>query len=254
MNTDPGATNRVDGANVVQIGGKRLQENEIPTVLFGRKKPLSYVLNPKAACTLALNFLFFANNGYRYFDPMEIHHSPQALLKLAGPQPDPRAVEAYSRLSPASFSIVRDPLRRFVSGFWSKVFSEEDAHYRFFRDLLTSVYGIDLSPEADPAQSCLAFAKLLAAQPDKRLIDGHFRPQHLNLMTGGRFGVDTILRIEDQDAVLAFFSKWIERDKAAWLMDMRFNATKAGRHEVVTGELKKLVRDLYARDYELFYP
>ena len=244
---------RPDWAKTLQINGTHCPAHEIPTVLFGRKQPLSYVLNPKSACTLALNFVFFLNNGYRYFDPIQIHYSRAALLKLKGPELDPRIAEAYGRLAPQSFSLVRDPLRRFVSGFVSKVFSAEDPYYMSYRDLLTSVCGIDLSPEANAAQTCLTFARWIASQPDQNQIDAHFRPQYLNLMTEGGFAIDTIVRLEDKDALLAFFSKWIGAEKAEWFLTFRFNATKSADDEIVTDELKKLVRQIYARDYELFY-
>jgi hypothetical protein len=222
--------------------------------MFGQAKPLAYVLNPKAASTLALSFVFYLNHNYRYFDHFRIHDSPLALLRIHGPELDPRALDTFYRLSPESFSIVRDPLRRFVSSFLSKVFTDDDPKYLQFRDVLTSVYGIDLSPEADPAQSCLAFARLVAAHPGDLLAEPHFKPQHLNLMTGGRYRVDTVLRLEDKDAVLAFFSRWLGAEKAKWFLSLRLNEqTRYSSDEFILDELKSLMREIYARDYEWFY-
>ncbi len=90
---------------------------------------------------------------------------------------------------------MRDPLQRFLSGFVSKIFSRYDANYAELRDLLTSVHGVDPSPDADQAKSCLAFARVLGAQIDVNAIDRHFRPQHLNLASDGRFQVNTVLRL-----------------------------------------------------------
>ena len=237
------------------IDGKIYESQELPTIYFGRNRPLSYVLNPKAACTLALNFVFYVNHNYRYFDHFRIHGSELALLKLRGPELDAQALSIYYRLSPKSFTIVRDPLQRFVSAFLGKIFTDDDPDYYLPRDYLTSVYDIDLSPEADPAQSCLAFAKWLAMQPDPRQFDRHFKPQYLNLMVDSRFTVDTILRLEDRDALLAFFTRWIGAEKAKWFLSFRFNEqTKYKSDEVITDELEDIVRKIYARDYELFYP
>ena len=239
---------------MLRADGKHYEAQELPTLLFGQKKPLSYVLNPKAACTLALNFVFFLNYGYRYFDPIQIHYSRLALLQLNNSTLDPRAVNTFCQLSPESFSIVRDPLQRFVSGFLSKVLSDEDPYYRAYRDMLTSVHGIDLSPEADSARSCLAFANWIASHADQQDIDRHFRPQFLNLRIGSRFVVDTILRLEDRGAILAFFSRWIGAEKAKWFLSLQFNAhTKYAKDDVITDELKMLVQKIYAKDYELFY-
>ncbi len=239
---------------MLQIKGENLESGELPTIFFGPKKPLSYILNPKSACTLALNFMFYLNHGYRYFDPIQIHYSQSALLRLGGSDFDPRVVFAFNRLSPESFTFVRDPLQRFVSGFLSKVFSDDDPLYLPYRDMLTSLHDVDLSPEADPAKSCLSFARWLASQEDQNQIDPHFRPQHLNLKIGGRFAIDTIIRLDDRSAVTALFTRWLGAEKASWLLSFRFNEhTKHSKDQIVTDELKGLVRKIYALDYDLFY-
>ncbi len=239
---------------MLQIAGKQFEPHEVPTILFGQNKPLSYVLNPKAACTLALNFVFFVNHEYRYFDPIQIHYSRRALLQLKAPKFEPRAAYTFYQLSPETFSIVRNPLDRFISGFLSKVFSDDDPYYVPFRDELTSVWGIDLSPEADPARSCLAFARWIAAHENQEQIEPHFRPQHINLRLNGSFPVDTILRLEDRDGILAFFTKWVGVNKAKWFLSLRFNEhAKYTKEQFLTDELSRLVRQIYARDYELFY-
>ena len=235
------------------IDGKAYELQELPTVLFGPHRPLCYVLNPKAACTLALHFLFYVNHNYRYFDIAQIHFSRTALFRLQGAELDARVLDAFYRLSPASFSIVRDPLRRFVSAFYEKILIGGDPSYNQFRDLLTSVHNIDLSPEANCAQSCLSFAKWLASQKDQKSIDAHFRPQHINLRVGSRFTVDTILRLEDRDALSVFFSKWIGSEKAKWFLTLKFNVQTYTIDDFITDELKDVVRAVYAADYEYFY-
>ena len=239
------------------IDGKIHESQELPIILFGPNKPLAYVLNPKAACTLALHFVFFVNHDYRYFDEGLIHTSPTAFLRLKGPELDARVLNAFYRLAPETFSIVRDPLQRFISGFLSKVLSNDDHAYVPFRDMLTSLHGIDLSPEADAARSCLAFAKWIVSHDNQKLLDPHFRPQHFNLAVGSRFRVSTILRLEDRAAVLSYFSRWIGAEKAKWFLSFRFNEHKKYKgykgSAIVTDELKVLARRIYAKDYELFY-
>lgn len=239
---------------MLQAEPARYATQELPTVLFGRSLPLAYVLNPKAACTLAMNFVFFANHGYRYFDPIQIHYARAALLRIDGPKTDTRILDAFHLLAPESFSVVRDPLDRFVSGFLSKVFSEDDPVYRPYRDILTSLHDIDLSPEADPKRSCLAFARWLASQSDLGAIDPHFRAQWLNLRMQSAYKVGTILRLEDRPALLAYFSKWIGADKARWFLSLRLNEHRVyAKDDVISDELTALVREIYAEDYRLFY-
>ncbi|HVV62000.1 MAG TPA: sulfotransferase family 2 domain-containing protein [Pseudolabrys sp.] len=234
------------------IDGKVYESQLLPTIFFGKSKPLAYVLNPKVASTLTLNFMFYVNYGYRFFEPYKIYFS-QSLLRFEGPELDPAALSTFFKLAPQSFSIVRDPLRRFVSAFMSKIYSGEDPNYFSLRDQLTGEHGIDLSPEADLARSCLAFTKWIIAQPQKTM-DTHFRPQYLNLGSDSRFAVDTVLRLEDPDSIIAFFAKWVGEDKAKWLFSLRLNQQQLSSKGIVTDELKDFVRTFYARDYELFYP
>ena len=71
---------------------------------------------------------------------------------------------------------------------------------------------------------------------------------------GSRFTVDTIIRLEDQDALLAYYAKWIGEEKAKWFLDFRFNEQlKLKPETLITDELEALVRKIYAKDYELFY-
>lgn len=235
------------------INGKVYETQDLPALFFGHRKPLAYVGNPKVASTLALNFLFYLDHNYRYFDPVNIYHSPLAVPRLETPDLDPRVVRLYFSLNRETFTFVRDPLRRFVSGFLNKVFTDVDPRYLHYRDMLTCVHGIDIGPEADPRQSCLAFAKWIAAQPSKS-VDPHFRLQHLNLAIGSRFTVDTILRVEDKPSMLAYFAKWIGAEKAEWFLSLRFNeSVKYAHDDVTSSDLEALVRKIYARDYELFY-
>lgn len=237
------------------VDGKLYEFQPLPTIFFGHQKPVAYVLNPKVASTISQNFIFYVNHGYRYFDPYQLWHSPIGVLGLGDTEMRPDTLHFFLRLKPELYSIVRDPLRRFISAFLSKIFTDEDTTYLPYRDELTSLHGIDLSPEADPAQSCLAFAKWIAAQEKPINLDPHFRPQYLNLGVGSRFSVDTILHLEDPDALHAFHAKWTGEEKAKWFLSLRFNAhTKYKAEDCMSDELKVLVRQIFARDYELFYP
>jgi Sulfotransferase family len=237
----------------IPLNGRVYEAHEIPVILFGQQKRLAYVHNTKAACTLAVNFLFFSNHGYMYIDPEQIHASRFAFVRL-GPDFSADNVNAFNVLAPETFSIVRDPLQRFISGFISKIFSNYDSNYFDLRDLVTSAHGVDLSAEADPAQSCLAFAKLIDAQKNRKQIERHFRPQYLNLGMDGRFQINTVMRLEDHADVLAFLSKWTSPEKAQWLLSQQFGTTTGySKDKFMSDELISLVHKIYARDYELFY-
>jgi hypothetical protein len=239
---------------MLAVDGKVYDFQVLPLIFFGRQKPLAYIVNPKAASTASHQFIFYANHGYRYFDAGRLWTSRVATLRIGGTEFLPDILDLYLELKPECFSIVRDPLRRFISAFLSKVFSADDPSYYEFREALTSLCGLDLSPEADPAKSCLAFAKWVDAHENVPELDAHFRPQHFNLAVGSRFKIDTILRLEDEDALNAYFAKWIGMEKARWFLSLRFNEqTRYKASDCMSDELSGLVRKIYAKDYELFY-
>lgn len=239
---------------MLAVDGKVYDFQALPLIFFGQKKPLAYVVNPKAASTASHNFIFYANHGYRYFDAARLWNSRVATLRIGGTELVPDVLDLFLELKPECYSIVRDPLPRFISAFLSKVFTADDPGYYAFREALTSAYDLDLSPEADPARSCLAFAQWVASQERLQDLDAHFRPQHFNLAMGSRFKVDTILRLEDQKALCAYMARWVGAEKAAWFLSLRFNEQKSYKAaDCMSDELVELVRNIYARDYELFY-
>jgi hypothetical protein len=236
----------------IQIRGVAYSSSDLPTIYFGRRLRLAYVLNAKAASTFCLNALFFCNQGYAYFDPAQIHFSRYAFNGIE-PECNPDHAAAFNTLAPETFSIVREPLRRFVSAFVSKLFTRDDPNYSELRDQLTSLYGLDLSAGANPAKSCLAFARIVEAQQAPEQIERHFRQQYFNLGLQKGFRPDTILRLDHARSVIDFFSRWTTRDKAEWLLGQRFGAVPDYRNdEFVSEELVRLVRKLYAADYEVF--
>ena len=237
-------------SSTIKFNGISCKPTELPVVFFSGDKSLAYVHNAKAGCTLALNFLFFRDHGYAYFDPSLIHASKHAFLRI-GPDLQTTGVMTFEA---ETFTFVREPLQRFLSAFNSKIFSRDDSDYADLRDLLTAVHHIDLSPSADPARSCLAFAKIMEAQTNPKEIDRHFRAQYFNLGMDGPFRTDTIIRLDERSTLLAFLSRWVAADQATTLADQRLGIGPPVRKEAfLSDELVGLVRKIYAADYDLFY-
>jgi hypothetical protein len=54
---------------------------------------------------------------------------------------------------------------------------------------------------------------------------------------------------------LELYAKWVGAKKANWFLNFRFNEQlKIKPETLITDELAALVREIYAKDYELFYP
>jgi len=110
---------------------------------MAKRQPWAYVVVPKAACTTAGQYLFYADHGYYYH--ADIHQMNYGLYK-AGHTPDlvrDRLDEAGDDLFTFSFS--RDPYARLVSAFLDKVADLEQAYRPDFRDRLASDWGVKLA-------------------------------------------------------------------------------------------------------------
>jgi hypothetical protein len=226
-----------------------------PVIVFGNSSELAYLHNPKAACTLALNFVFYANHGYGYFDPIQIHYSRRAFWRLNTWNPAPDALAALESQPRHIFTFVRDPVERLISAFTSKVWLPVDPYYAMIRDELTSLYDIDLSASADPKRSCLLFAKWIEQQcGDWTNADYHFRPQYLNLECPD-YPTHTLIRLDRQKELAAFIAKWVGQPGADKILRSRYNEmANVKKADFLSDELVEVARRIYAADYEKFYP
>lgn len=231
-----------------------------PAILYGNEARLAYVLNPKAACTFAKNALFWANHNYAYINPIALHYSRYAFWKLGGEARDSdsdAALRVFEALQPKVFSFVRDPLKRLMSGFNSKLLSTSDPVFDEFRDNLTCRGGIDLSPTCVKRDAILRFSHWLYGYRDRPYsIDKHFRPQIYNLFIGGQddkslYEIDSIIRLEDIDKMEVFASihfPGLDRHREL------YNASDDLRHEdLMSDELKAVVAEIYKEDYAAFH-
>ena len=228
----------------------------LPLYLYGNTAPLVYVNNPKAACTFAQNILFFANHNYPYFEPLAIHESRYAFWRLGGAPSysSEAALDRLEALAPTAFSFVRDPLRRLISGFYSKIFTRSDPVFDDMRDDLTSRGGIDLSPGADKRKSILAFCEWLESYRDHPYgIDTHFRPQVYNLYPDADpeaqiVPITTLLKVEDTAAIQQFaqtFAPGLDTSRELYNPSLTLDYS-----EFYSADLAAMTRRIYARDYE----
>jgi Sulfotransferase family len=230
-------------------------------MLFGNTCDLVYVNNPKAACTFAQNVLFCANHGYMYFNPLGLHSSKYAFWRLGG-TPIVTNADALARLhnmKPTVFSFVRDPVRRLISGFHSKLIRKDDTIFDDFRDNLTCRGNIDLSTECNKQKSILMFGHwLLDQMSNPNWVDPHFKPQVYNLYPNGdpssrMLDIDKIIKIEDPMAINDFASEYTPNmSRGAGL----FNESRDLNVEAYCSEeLTKLAYRLFEIDYDLLsYP
>lgn len=237
----------MEGGSVAQGVTRVALERYYPDGGFApRLQPLPeygciYVQNPKAACTTVLLWLHRIHLGNYEDSPTRLHRDHSL------PRVEELGWDSVTRMLSGDafrFSFVRDPIQRVESAYLDKVVR----HRRHGgRSLLLRVLGLPDDPEQDVTLD--QFVAALEMQDPIRM-DKHWRPQHLNLMHG-LVDLDLIGRLETFDADLA-------RIRAATgipdlPVETRRRSTRPdgslfdGRHDLL-----RKVREVYARDFELY--
>ncbi len=253
-------------------------------LIFGDTVPLAYVMNHKASCTMLKNFIFRINHDYEFPRSPNIHDSRNAVNQLivtAGSRQLPGSnmhklkvklglvppkfaalnersqqdvFAVYSRLQPKCFSVIRNPLHRFISGFLSKIYENTAPDHAGLRDRLTCFHGVDLSRNKQPKVTILQFLSWLETR-NMETFDRHFRPQFFNLGLHAGNRVDTVLKYENREDMLDFMAGFLPREELMSFMTVRFNGTQRfSKDDFISDELVSRIKKLYRVDYENLYP
>lgn len=195
--------------------------------------PILYVNNAKAGCSSIKQSLKAAQaSAYtragRTFDRVLDPHTDDDCLRCTGLRPS-RCRDRYL------FSCVRNPFTRALSAYLDKV---KPADYRAYSQLRNV-----------PSMSFDGFLRALAAYEPVHL-DGHFRPQHINL-NYPRVGYDAVFFLENPAAISGFLAQIVPEFKFEHFAPHARGASgKLAAHYSPT--TVQLVREIYAKDFEAF--
>jgi Sulfotransferase family len=201
-----------------------------------------YVRNAKAASSTILLWLHRAHTGDHDFDPGNVyreHRLPTVAEVGMSTVVRMLAGEAFR------FSFVRHPIRRCESTYLDRIADTSRKHA--WRGRVQEALGLPVDPSHVPTFD--QFVDSLEAQEPLEL-DPHWRPQHLNLMHG----------LVDLDYVghLETFAADLERVRELTGMpqvplEVR-NARTTVPDSLFNGrpDLLRRVREVYARDFELY--
>lgn len=200
-----------------------------------------YVQNAKAGCTTILLWLHRVRTGDYTASPARLHRD-HALPRVEDLGWD--AVTGMLSGDAFRFSFVRDPIRRVESAYLDKILR----HRRFRgRPRLLRVLGLPEDPDQDVTLD--QFVDALEMQEPIQM-DQHWRPQHLNLMHG-LVDYDLIGRLETFDADIARIREATGIPEAP--IEARNPTTRSeGSMFDSRPDLLRRVRDVYARDFELY--
>jgi Sulfotransferase family len=200
-----------------------------------------FVKNPKAASSTVLLWLHRIHTGDHEWAPALNIHREHRL-----PRPAEVGWEELVRMLAGGayrFTFVRDPIRRAESAYLSKVADMERKDD--WRNKVRAVLGL---PQNGGQVSFDQFVAALEAEEPIRM-DAHWRPQHLNLMHP-LVEYDYVGRLETFGRDLARIRA--EAGLPDTPLEMR-NPSERSR-DVFHGRwgLLRRVRDVYARDLELY--
>ena len=203
-----------------------------------------YVKNAKAASSTITLWLHRIHTGDHQFTPDLTIHKEHKL-----PRPQQIGWDKVLRMLAGDafrFSFVRDPIRRAESAYLNKV--ADPRRPDRWRAQLRETLGLTPAPG-----SAVTFDQFVAALElqDPLEMNAHWRPQHLNLMHG-LIEYDLVGRLES-------FARDLARVcEATGLPDLPIttrNVVAADRQDSLFDgrpDLLRRMRDIYARDLELF--
>jgi len=220
-----------------------------------RKYPLYYRVITKCGCTYVLNVLFYLHYGYLNPDQFAVHDHAGII---------PMAKTATNRDvtdSPYAFIIIRDPVKRFMSLYFDKLYGKPRQVEKFgIGDYFIETGLIDPDAGIDPVKhrdNCIRSIQWIrqnlrgATDQPKNY---HWKPQHFKLNQIRRFDFNVIM-LEDIRFQLGHILKPLIPEIRQILdkVSARNISEKPVQPEqVLNNELCQLISDTYKRDTQVY--
>lgn len=144
-----------------------------------READVYYLPITKCGSTYLKNVFHYIDNGYEH-DGGSIHNA-RALTRAV------RGSEDKIRQSGLAFTVLRDPVDRFVSLYFDKIYGEGTDYFADFRVKLADDIGLDLTPNLDAAghrANCWKFIQWIEknlAQKTDEPVNPHWRRQYARI-------------------------------------------------------------------------
>ncbi|MEO0372167.1 MAG: sulfotransferase family 2 domain-containing protein [Pseudomonadota bacterium] len=230
-----------------------LQNVHLPAKPYGGPH-FMYMKNHKAACTNVLTLLITQMHHALSSDhTLEIsmdgvHNLPPDYLRAGAKSLDLTSVEEALSGECYRFTIIREPLSRTVSA-WSDKLQGDTRHRRD----LNAALGQDLQTEI----TLPAFLDIIAQDDRARLVDRHWRPQHMEI-SFDQLTYDFIGRVEDMESARAHIIDTLFGPKghSVTILDTRehlgHRSSSRAHRDALSAEDKRNVERAFARDFEMY--
>ena len=197
-------------------------------------QPISYLKNPKVACT-SIELTMWRVHNPDNVPRIPHRHDDRPFVKRIRDLP---ASAVPGLLDSAFFSVVRNPFARTLSAYLNKVGPGKKPWIRISET-------VGLSPDRHPALEELLQALI---DTDPFQADQHFRPQWINLLQGFA-PLDYLGHIEHMDEVASYLNRFGFRLERSHVNTT--NATEKVR-TMISDKAVELICRYYAEDFALY--
>ncbi len=140
--------------------------------------PLYYRMITKCGCTTIINLIYYLHTGHVQDNPNAIHQN-EGLVPKAD-----KVTNEEIRNSPYSFIVIRDPVKRFMSLYYDKLYTKTPnriGKYFIENGLVDLDAGVDIDMHRENCIRAIKWInKNLAGQTDQKK-NFHWRPQMMRL-------------------------------------------------------------------------
>lgn len=228
-----------------------IDEGDKLICLSPENHPIRYVATPKVGCTYLRNLLYILEHNEAYDNPLAIHVSAERT------QSEATRIEI---IKDVSFFVVRDPVARFFSLYFDKIYGSEGREFSWVTKRLIQhrgyIDGSDLSIDQHRHNSnaLLEYIERKFATETLSEQNPHWAPQCEVAKKAIRFGMQPLL-LEDLDKQLIQIAAGrIEGLEAAMeAVPLRNHTIKPFTlDEILTTEIAQRISTLYAADQALY--
>ena len=215
-----------------------------------RRYPIYYLAITKCGSTFLKNLFYALDHDQLHPDAGNIHDHSDDLLRA---HDTPRWMIRRSRYA---FTVLRDPVDRFLSMYFDKLYGTGPQNFPELREEIAAECAMDLSPglnAADHAENCLKLIDWLGrniANETDIPINPHWRPQmtRVNKLAHMKIGFFTLDGLDWQ--MPAHLGDVVPDLPAKMAMVRSRNVTRypVDKSAVATDELRARVRAVYAED------
>lgn len=214
------------------------------------KYPLYYFAITKCGSTYLKNLLYALDHGGDHPEGDSVHSADEDLCR-AGPD----MAQAISA-SPYAFTVLRDPVERFLSLYFDKIYGTGPNNFSDIRQTLAEETGLDLSPELgtaehrDNALKLITWVERNLDGKTEEAINPHWRRQSSRLQRVKDIRVE-YLTLEGLDAQLPYLLEPLIpeiRAVAAAVKTRNRIPRPVSSREILTDELVARIHRVYASD------